>query len=77
MKYEEWLELFVESNPNKYALKVGIKEMETEQKWITFVLNHSDKEWSIIQNKIINAGLKAAESLDLTVEEYLKLRDHT
>ena len=76
MKYKEWLELFVKSNPNKYALKFRINEMETNEKWIDYVLNHDDKKWSVIQNKVINDGIKVAQSLDLTVEEYLKLRDH-
>jgi hypothetical protein len=75
MSIEEWLDLFVESIPNKYALKIGLKEMKTNEKWINFILNHDDKEWSKIQNKIINNGLKAAQSIDLTVEEYLKFRD--
>ncbi len=75
MSFEEWLDLFVESIPNRYAIKNGITEMETNEKWINFILNHDDKEWSSIQNKIINDGLKAAQSIDITVEEYLKLRD--
>ncbi len=76
MLFEEWIDLFVESIPNKYALKIGLKEMETNEKWIEYILKHDDKDWSAIQNIIINDGLREAQSLDLTVEEYLRLRDH-
>jgi len=51
--------------------------METNEKWIEYILKHDDKDWSEIQNKIINDVLREAQSLDLTVEEYLRLRDHT
>lgn len=74
MKYEEWLDEFIESSPNKYAMKIGIKEMKSNDAWIEYVLTHDNKDWSSKQKIVVDAGLDVAQSIDLTRKEYLRIK---
>jgi len=40
-------------------------------RWAEYVKNHSDKEWSKQQNKIINSNLKSAS---MTKEQFFKMK---
>ena len=52
-------------------LKANSKDrLDFVDKWAEFVKTHSDKEWSIQQNKIINSQLKSP----ISRLEYLKMK---
>lgn len=40
--------------------------------WSKYVLEHSDEEWSLQQNVVINSGLRSS---DITKEAYLKMKE--
>jgi len=43
-------------------------------KWAEYVRTHSDKEWSLQQNVIINSALK---SVHMTREQFFKMKGET
>ena len=43
-------------------------------KWAEYVRTHSDKEWSLQQNVIINSALKSAH---MTREQFFKMKGET
>lgn len=53
----------------------GFKEKDQQQRddfidlWVNYMKTHSDKEWSVQQNVLINSVLKSATQLSR--EEYL------
>ena len=47
------------------------ERMRFIDKWAEYVKNHSDKEWSKQQNKIINSNLKSAS---MNKEQFFKMK---
>ncbi|MBI2103111.1 hypothetical protein HYT55_04680 [Candidatus Woesearchaeota archaeon] len=54
------------------------KEKDQQQRddfidfWVNYMKNHSDREWSVQQNVLINSVLKSATQLSR--EEYLRFK---
>ncbi len=44
------------------------------RKWAEYVRTHSDKDWSIQQNVIINSSIKSA---NMTREQFFKMKGET
>ena len=42
--------------------------------WADFVRTHSDKDWSRIQNNLINSQIQALQAINMSPKTYLKLK---
>ncbi|MBI2137645.1 hypothetical protein HYU12_03945 [Candidatus Woesearchaeota archaeon] len=50
------------------------ERMAAVKKWADYVRTHPARDWSRIQNRLINKALKKVKALKLTPRQYLEIK---